>query len=328
MATAIFRATMAFNWAKWGFSETFIQSLDTTTTLNAFAVKAANLMWRRVCILSPQWRTYSLRVSREGTFRDSRVFFPATNYAAFGTGVVNDQALTTFSLPSGGRVNNYLTSTVAGESDAVEPQVTLLCRAEAGELHRRSIEFHGIPEAVVGTTANQYVFQAAGWSAAFDKIKNELTNTGPNAGSGPWQVRAADTGQLPVTVLSVASPDTVQFQVRVPIATPIMRAAPATVGPVVAGDLIQIRGVTRAKGVNGLWKVLSVSSVDPVVIYTCTNTAAHLVAVPPAAGYLKARARYYLPTGFSMDVISDEELGERAVGRPFGLSRGRNKGSP
>lgn len=161
-AMPLFRVTYFFTGGKYGWSETYYRTSD---NFDLVPPVAEALGVRRRGVLVQQYTLEAYRISQEGVFRDSKVFY----------------------VNPGAGVGLY----PASATTAQQPFDALLCRFEASQFHRRQLYLRGIPVDVLDPYGAY--LQVPPFNDAIVLFFNLLK-------ASPWQVRIPDPVQTPVTI--------------------------------------------------------------------------------------------------------------------------------
>lgn len=251
---------------------------DFTGTLgDALSAIALKYAIKRTALLGQGAFIRALRVSDDEVRGDSRLLTFASEAEAPGEGV---------ELPCG------------------EPEDAYRVLIEAGTLHKRHVWLHGIPDDwityKVGGTPNDPVPEMVKRFEALRKIW-----LGPPA----WILKTANHGPgnptVPINNATALDGRRVELDV------------PAIPMGLLAGDQVEVQGLTGSPGINSRHTVQFINAVTPVIRIFTPNAGREINTTP------RARVRKYVPAYAEFDRVDLQVPTTHRVGRPFGAPRGR-----
>lgn len=313
MALNIAKCTFLFNYEEWGWSESYYQGVGNDIDDPNFVANVAALAKARTRILSRDVQFIGARLSLENVFRDSRLI---------GNGAP-------------GSPINFL----GGWAEPpMSPELALLVRLEAGQLHRRALLLRGCPLGILATAPaadilpNEYNYAYPGWSQALSIWNKALTNQ-PflTTTAGQWNVLAEDSGvaggppPVPNAPLTAAiSATTTGHGLTFQTFTPIKYLGVTLEAPFP----IIITGARGTQGVNGRWVVQTYvpANIGPPptnATYLCFPRPRYVSIPILASGNCNVRALKNIIV--PIDRFVPERIDRRKTGRPFGLPHGRTR---
>lgn len=304
---ALYRFTMIFDQAPYGWTETYFA---TSTTPEQAVRLAGGLAPVRMALCPQAVGLLGVRVSNDAVRGDASLANTSTDSSipSFGTNGNNPAA------------ESEVAYMVRLETQAPEPTPTPL-RANS----RRILLLRGLPEAVMdgnrleanpGAIAQRWY----GNLAAFLQFLRNPSGTG----FGPWQLRQQKLFAInPANnkILEII-PDSVNPQY---MSVTTVGGVTAEAGFLAVGDKVLISGVTGSTGVNGLWIVSAVPTGAPWTYRLGPHRKLAAIRTTPLfgpSGYMNS------VSWIGADIIRTVDLhrnSSRETGRPFGVPVGRRK---